>query len=181
MTPIFADAGVPMLFLEAPAMLFAIVPVIFLEAYVLSRSLQLQFWPSSRVSAVANLASSLVGMPLAWGLMLLLEFVATSGGTAYGLETAPKKILAVTVQAAWLVPYEDDLYWMVPAAATVLLIPTFFISVLIEWGIARVMLREQVKQPVRPAVWRANLVSYGFLLILCLIWLLCSLFTKHSL
>src|ERR1043166_2769042 len=113
MTPIFADVGIPMLYLEAPARLFAIVPVIFLEAYMLSRSLQLPFWHSSHVSAVANLASSLVGVPLAWGLMLLLEVVTTSGGTAYGLETAPKKVLAVTAQAAWLVPYEDELYWMI--------------------------------------------------------------------
>ena len=160
-------------------MLLVIVPVVFLEAYVLSRSLQLQFWPSSRVSTIANIVSSLVGIPLAWGLMLLLEFAATSGGTAYGLDTAPKKILAVTVQAAWLVPYENELHWMIPAAAIVLLIPTFFISVLIEWGIVRAMLHEYMKQPIRLAVWRANLASYGLLLILCLIWLLCSLFTKH--
>ena len=112
--------------------------------------------------------------------MLLIEIVATSGGTAYGLDTAPKKLLAVTVQAAWLVPYEDDLYWMVPAAAAVLLVPAFFISFLIEWGITKVMLRRQVQGSIRQAVWRANLVSYGFLLILCLIWLFYSLLWRHS-
>ena len=47
------------------------------------------------------------------------------GGSAMGMDSPVKLLAAVTVQAAWLIPYESHLHWMIPAAATTLLIPSF--------------------------------------------------------
>jgi hypothetical protein len=63
--------------------------------------------------------------------------MATGGGSAHGLRTLSAKLLAVTWQSPWLIPYEDDLVWMVPAAALCLLVPFFFASVYIEYQVAR--------------------------------------------
>ena len=51
--------------------------------------------------------------------------VATGGGRAFGIDSSWQRVFAVTVQAAWLIPYESELNWMVPLAAIVLLVPFF--------------------------------------------------------
>ena len=103
----------------------------------------------------------MIGIPLTWVLLAGLEMLATSGGRAYGLDTWPRKVLAFTVQAPWLIPYEPELAWLVPAAALVLCVPFFFVSVLIEYSIACRILRELPKSATSQWSWRANLVTYG--------------------
>ena len=62
-------------------------------------------------------AWGLAGVPLAWLVMLVLGLI-TTGGSALGLNSPVKKLVAVTLQAAWLIPYEENLFWMIPCAAT---------------------------------------------------------------
>jgi hypothetical protein len=81
------------------------------------------------------------------------------------------KILAVTWQAPWLVPYESDLDWMVPAASVVLLVPFFAASWLIELRVNRRMLPEVDEQTLREATRDANLLSYLLLAGVALGWL----------
>ena len=171
--PAQANAGVPMIFLTLPGMALALVPVIFLEMRVIARRLGLTPRLAFKVSAWANLLTTLVGVPLTWAILTVLEGV-TGGGRAYGIDTPAKKLLAVTWQAPWLIPYEADhnLYWMVPAAMMWLLIPTFFMSWWLEYLAAARMLRDADRTRLKAAMFRANLLSYAFLELCALGWLL---------
>jgi hypothetical protein len=164
---VIADAGVPMIALEMPVMFFALVPIILIEAYVIRRRLNLRFRISSIASAAANVVSTIIGIPVAWGAMLALHLL-TTGGYAKGIQTLSQKIVAVTLQAAWLIPYRSEGYWMIPTAAIVLLVPNYLISVWLERLVARRILRDTDRTRVDATVRLANIVSYSGLLILCL-------------
>ena len=100
-----------------------------------------------------------------------------------GLDTPWRRFLAVTIQAPWLVPYESDLYWMVPAAALALLPAYFLASCIIEFKVMDVLLRKPAPRVLEHGtlqnrnklVWRAvfaaNVASYAMLAIVTLGWL----------
>ncbi len=168
-----ANAGVPMIFLTLPGMALALVPVIVLEMRVLAKRLGLTPRLAFKVAAWSNLLTTFVGVPLTWAILTVLEGV-TGGGRAYGINTPAKKLLAVTWQAPWLIPYEADhnLYWMVPAAMMWLLVPTFFMSWWLEYLAAARMLRDADRTRLKSAMFRANLLSYALLELCALGWLL---------
>lgn len=168
-----ANAGVPMIFLTWPGMALALIPVIFLEMRVIGKRLGLTPRRAFKVAAWANLLTTFVGVPLTWVILTVLEG-ATGGGRAYGIDTPAKKLLAVTWQAPWLIPYEanHNLYWMVPAAMMWLLVPTFFMSWWLEYLAAARMLRDADRARLKSAMFKANLLSYAFLELCALGWLL---------
>jgi len=68
--PAKADVGVPMLAVTWPGMLLALIPIVLLEAWVLNRRLRLSARRSLKFSIWANLASTVVGVPVTWGVLL---------------------------------------------------------------------------------------------------------------
>jgi hypothetical protein len=175
MTPILADIGVPMIFPQVILMVFAFVPVVLIESLIIRSRFPLASPRVLKDVGLANLCTTLLRVPLAWGLMFSLELVSPHGGTALGLDSPMKMLAAVTLQAAWLVPYETELSWMIPAAATVLLIPCFLISLFIEWRILFRRWPEQDRSAVFSAVFRANVWSYLFLFIAGSLWTVSNL------
>jgi len=182
--PAKADAGVPMLLVTWPGMLLALIPIVVIEAWIMRPRLELTSGKALKIAAIANLVSTVVGIPLAWLVLVGLELLSTHGGSAsFGLSTVWQRILSVTVQAPWLIPYESDLYWMVPAATLALLPANFLASWGIEYAVIRMLLRipassifetERMSSPGRPvrnAVFLANLGSYMILAVLALLWL----------
>ena len=168
-----ANAGVPMLFLTLPAMIIAPVPIIAVESIVVGRLLGTSAISKAKSVAIANVASTVIGLPLTWVALVAIQLISGTG-SAYGLVTPAQKLFAVTWQAAWLIPYEGDLYWMVPSASLFLLIPFFFASYFVE---ALIVVRLNDKFPriqVRSAVFRANIVSYLLLSLFTLGWLILS-------
>src|SRR5438309_5133249 len=71
---LLADVGVPMIFVQWPLMICALLPVIAIEALVVRKRLSLSYGRAFGGAAKANVVSTLAGVPLAWGLMLILEF-----------------------------------------------------------------------------------------------------------
>ena len=165
-----ADAGIPMLAVLWPLSWIAFIPVVIIEAWIAKRIIGLTWKPALIRSGIANAVSTLVGIPLTWFALVLVELVISHGGRAFGIETLPQKIFAAVIQAPWLIPYEEDVYWLVPTAAIVLLVPFFFASVFIErWAFD---IKKQIEKPlVRLWSWKANLVTYGIMLLL----LICTL------
>ena len=159
-----ANAGLPMLAVVWPGMGIALLPIIALEAYLLSRPLSLSLRRTVLIAAVANGVSTIVGIPLAWGVMAAIQmFVPGGGGAGPDIGTIFGKLFAVTVQAPWLMPYDSEMQWMIPVASVVLLVPFFFASWGIEYLVARVMLRGADQQLLLRAMAKANLVSYALL------------------
>ena len=157
-----ANAGVPMIFLAMPALGLSIIPIIIIEAIYLSKKLELAAPSAFKTTSISNLVSTIVGIPLTWLLLVLIQMLAGGGG-AFGLDTTLGKVLSVTFQAAWLIPYESDLYWMIPVAGLVLLVPFFFVSWWSEYFVSKKMLKEHSSQKVKIAVRNANIITYALL------------------
>lgn len=174
-----ANAGVPMIFLTFPGMVLALIPVILLEMKVIEKVLGLSTRVAFKVSAWSNTLTTFVGVPLTWVLLTILEW-STGGGRAYGIDSPLKKLLAVTWQAPWLIPYEENnnLYWMVPAALMWLLAPTFYMSWRLEHLAAARMLPNLDRTRIKSAMFKANLLSYALLECCALGWLLFEIFFK---
>jgi hypothetical protein len=174
---ILADAGLPMLFIDLPAMLCALVPVIIAEFLVARNVLGVRPGKAFEGVAIANLVSTLFGFPLLWILLVVLDF-CLGGGGAHGLGTLWGRVYAVTVQAPWLIPYESDFYWMVPIAGLYLLVPAFFVSVFLERWICRKIWKDQKAEDVRKFSWKAHFVSYSVLLVVSVFYY--RLISKHG-
>jgi hypothetical protein len=102
-----------------------------------------------------------------WLLLATTELVCC--GEARGLSTPGAKLYAVTIQAPWLIPYERDFHWMIPAALLVFAVPCYALSVLIEAPFNVMAFRTTPKKLVWRATAAANLASY--LCLSLLIWL----------
>ncbi len=157
-----ANAGVPMIFLAMPALGLSIIPIIIIEAIFLSKKLELAVPSAFKTATISNLVSTIVGIPLTWLLLVLIQML-TGGDGAFGLDTTLGKVLSVTLQAAWLIPYEYDLHWMIPMAGLVLLVPFFFASWWSEYFVSKKMLKEHSAQRVKIAVRNANIITYALL------------------
>ena len=162
-----ANAGVPLIFVTLPGMALALVPVVVVESFVLARRLKVDWWSCANSSVVANLASSFLGIPATWLLLAVVQMVS-GGGEAFSLASRWHHLLAISWQAPWLIPYENDLWWMVPSAMLVLLIPFFFTSVVIEYYVVRRMLPASDHSVVRGGVLLANTWSYAGLAVVLL-------------
>ncbi len=61
-----------------------------------------------RSSALNHGEPTLVGIPAVWVHLVVPELVG--GGWALGIDSFWRRVWAVTVQAAWLIPYESELH-----------------------------------------------------------------------
>jgi hypothetical protein len=101
--PAHADMGVPMLAVVWPLSWLLLIPVIAIEAVVAYRLLGNDWRKSFKISAIANLVSTLVGIPLVWVIWLLFEYVASSmfPKAAIGV-THPSNPLLTAIAGAWI-------------------------------------------------------------------------------
>jgi hypothetical protein len=139
----------------------ALIPVIAVESVVLKYLLPSAWREATIAGSLGNLLSTLVGVPLAWVVFLAFEF-AVAVPASY-LHVNPGPVLGTILFAAWLVPDEHDLDWMVPLSTMVLLVGFFYVSVWIESTVAERILQGYTRDRIRFAVWRANLASYAIL------------------
>jgi len=185
--PAFANAGVPLIMVTFPGMLIALVPVILIEAVYISRRLPYPLKSSLKVCGISNLVSTLIGIPLAWGLYLLPSAALSYSGAqrvVADLLTEPSVLLGNVVfilfHASWIPPVGKGLHWMIPTATIVLLVPAFFVSWFIEHQISKRMLKKFEAAEVRSIICKANLMTYFLLLLITLGWLSYSLFDGSS-
>lgn len=161
--PLFANAGIPMLAVVWPVAWIAFLPVVAIESLIARTGLDLRYRRALLVTGAANAASTFVGIPVAWFLLVIAS--AVTGGAAWqDYRTTSQAILTVFRSAPWLAPYELDLGWMIPLAAILLCVPFYFVSVLIEYLVIRRMIPNDRGRVLR-FCWRANLWTYlGFAL-----------------
>jgi len=141
--PVYANTGLPMLAVMWPPMFLALVPVVVIESVVLWRLAEVGLRQAAWACSVANLASTVVGVPITWLLCLLFYW-----------------------PVGWLLPFYDDAdirkrYWEVPTRALALLIIFFVSSWVIERGVIRRML------PLSSIDWGVllgNVTTYGLLM-----------------
>jgi hypothetical protein len=154
-----AQDSFPMVLVILPIMIAFLLPVIFVEAFVLKGIFQRGFKDAFRIAFLANAVSTFLGVPLTWAGLAFLQ-KATQGAGSLGVDTLGAKLLAVTWQAPWLMRHESHFYWMMPAATLFLFIPIFFMAWLLEFLVAKVMVKDILTSELALAVFKANLASY---------------------
>ncbi len=170
------DAGIPMLLIVWPSSWFLLLAIIPIEAAVAVRVLKTEWKKNLIMVSVANLASTIVGIPVTWVLLVVCQMLV-GGGYAYGLDTDQSRMLAVTLQSPWLIPSVSDLPWMIPTAA-VLCVPFFFMSVFVEELSARRFVEKKSHPLLRRWSWIANSLTYGCI-VLVLLGLLANILQQH--
>ncbi len=163
---ILANIGLPMIFVELPFLAVALLPVAGLEAAVYRWRLSVPWRQSLWGALRANLWSTFAGVPVAW-LVQVVGQIAVGGGSAWGLNTPLDRLAAVTVQSAWLIPYQGEFGWMVPAASLCLLVPCLLVSVGMEQWLLR---RYWPTLPARRVVGAAVLANVASYLLLSAYW-----------
>jgi hypothetical protein len=159
---LLADIGVPMIFVQWPPALLFLLPVIVIEALTIRRVLAT---PTRKVFAAAtkaNLISTLVGVPLAW-LVTLIVGVTTVVPASFAadkwhweMDSPLFQVFSFVFGIAWIFP-PDGKAWLIPLAAALLLVPTFFVSVWIEGRFYRRSLEGSDVASINRAVRQANL------------------------
>jgi hypothetical protein len=155
---LFADVGIPMIALYWPSAWLLLLPVVALEARMARQMLGTTWRRSWVASAVANVASTVVGIPATWVVLAVVE-LRWAGGAA-GLRTWTDRAYAVTVQAPWLIPYERFPWWMIPAAAGVLGVAFWCVSVVSERYVVGWLLRDATPKAIWRWALKANAASY---------------------
>ncbi len=142
--PAHANAMIPVFVVGWFGMFIALVPIILIE-WVLLMRVGAPIWESLLAMSVANLGSTIAGMPLA----IVIEIVVATNTPLYDESWDPKD--------TW---FRE---WMLPAGGVLLLIPFFLMSWWIEAPIAAWILDDHPMQFVDSAVRDANIVTYGLL------------------
>ena len=162
-----------MIFVQWPLALVFLLPVIVIEALTIRRALAA---PSRRAFAAAtkaNLLSTLVGVPLAWLVTLLVGGITlvpvslVADKWHWNMASPLFQVFAFVLGVAWVFP-PDGRAWLIPLAAALLLIPTYFVSIWIERPLYRRSLQGADIASIDCAVRRANIFSYSMLFLVAL-------------
>ncbi|MEM8757013.1 MAG: hypothetical protein AAGF47_04440 [Planctomycetota bacterium] len=157
-----ANAGLPMIVVWVPGLFLAFIPIVLAEAtvYRLLHKGEIVRW-LARVSA-ANVASTLLGVPLTWLALVILQ-MNTGGGGALPLDTTIDRLIATVLHSPWVVPYQHDLHWLFPAAGLFLTLPFLIVSVMLEHLVIRWMAQshgDDTTRLTRATAWLANGITY---------------------
>jgi hypothetical protein len=162
-----------MLVVQWPLMFCALVPVIAIEAEVVRRQLALPTRKAFAGAAKANVLSTAAGVPLAWVVMLAVEFItafpimSAADKHHWQIENSPMEYVLDVLTMAWV----GGSHVGVPLAAALLLVPTFFVSVYLERRSYRRSWPDLDRAAIDRSVWFANLASYLLLFVAALVWL----------
>ncbi|HTF27029.1 MAG TPA: hypothetical protein VK937_24470 [Candidatus Limnocylindria bacterium] len=186
---LLADAGLPMIFLTFPAMLMLLIPVIVIEGLLCKKWLGLTTAEAMKSNALSNLASTIIGVPVAWAIMLGVEFltfgIIERSNAIQNWRSPIAQVIWLFLGSAWIGPPSEKNVWVIPAATLVLLVPFFLASYGIEYLVVKHMVGMPEGGPpnlayrrVRIAVRNANLITYGAMFVATSAWLVFS-FVRH--
>lgn len=161
----FANAGVPMLALIWPALWLTFLPVVLIEKEVLRHASD-QPWKHTKYVALANLVSTMIGIPVVWFVMLGLE-MAIGVGVSFLPESVSSSRLfeyaLLPFMSAWAGPSAN--LWILYFSFVVFSVPFCVVSVLVEESILRRYGHQFEPGQLRRLVWRSNIYSYLFLIL----------------
>ncbi|MEO7540079.1 MAG: hypothetical protein ABIV21_08620 [Pyrinomonadaceae bacterium] len=168
---ILFDMGLPMIFPSIVLMAVGLIPIIVIEAYVMEATLKLGFKRLFAPVTIANVVSTVVGIPLTWVLLALLEFASV---VVFGVTTGRNPwsdLFSLTLGAPWVAPGHHNEEWIILGAMLFLLVPYCLASWAIEYLVIKKILTKKqdaayVTAPLKDlqfAVGKANLTSYCLL------------------
>lgn len=172
-----ADAGIPLLVFIEPLFILLFLPVVFIESCSMRLHLKSNWIKTIKAVTFSNLGSTLIGVPLAWAILLVAELILTLLAAFLFNPSFQSSLYISLLAPAWLVPFTK---WgmkeklMALWSIAYLFVYFYFISSWIETQINMRLLKGYEKKCVRQATWKANLYSYGFLFFVVVIYFLWS-------
>ena len=150
-----ADTGVPMIAVMWPWAWTAFLPVCIVETFIAKRVLRLRVVQCVKLTVIANAWSTLIGIPLTWLVLFLVELVAGLGIALIQPRPGLASTLLAPIAAPWLGPSISP--WYIYGAATFLCIPFMLVSIRVErWSVAK----HVPKDDARRWALAANLATY---------------------
>jgi hypothetical protein len=146
--PTLANIGLPMVAVYLPFAWFALVPIILIEAGYGTRYYHVSFRRALLAQAIANGFSTVIGIPLSWFAIVLVQVAIAPGG----------------IGPAWLAP--DPSWWSIAIAVAVLTVVFYFMSIAIEGFVVKRLFRDLPRQTIRRWIIRSNGITYALLLTL---------------
>jgi hypothetical protein len=143
-----ANVGLPMVAVYLPFAWFALVPIIFIEALYGARRYHLSFSRALLAQAIANGFSTVIGIPMAWFAIVLVQVAIVPGG----------------IGPAWLAP--DPSWRSIALAVAVLTVVFYFMSVATEGCVVARFFRELPRQTIRRWIIQSNGITYALLVAL---------------
>src|SRR5262249_53756477 len=163
----FANAGLPMVAIFLPPAWLLLLPIIIIEGWygVVRHGLPLK--RSLMAQAAANALSTLVGLPLAW-VIVLLAGVLVAGPIVQHVPplAVPLYPILLITGSAWLGPGAEETWWRIPLAILLLAGPVFLVVVVSETLVVRRFFPTLDRGVIRRWIIRSNLITYSLLLTL---------------
>ncbi len=170
-----ANAGIPMLAIAWPAYWIALLPVILFEGFLAKNILNTGWKTSYKVTAIANIVSTFVGIPIMWVLLVFIEILASLGASKIGLEGFIFNLFMFVIMSPWL--YTLSNAWHLYAAFVILAIPFCIVSILVENAIGRKILKEIDRDKVYHWARTSNIYSYFAIIVFSILY---PLIYQHS-
>ena len=165
-----ADVGVPMLAAVWPLMWFMLLPIVVLEAEWAYRTMNWSRFECYKVTSLGNLASSIVGIPIAWIAMFAIQFLFHLA--FYNWEHWEfwwfLRVILFPVNVAWLPPGATN--WQMVLAFCILSIPFCWTSIVVERKVARWLKPEAPQEKLNRWLRQANMASYFGLMMVAIIY-----------
>lgn len=171
-----ANVGIPMLAVEWPLMVLALIPVIIVEALYGRAALDISFFESIKIFGIANVVSTIIGVPVAWFGHLVLQGSTADYARLWkpSRENPVRSLIVLGLQSAWLPPdFEGsnspykDLGWIWDCAPLFMFIPMFLASWVIESLVVCSYVETATTGRTCWVVFVANLLSYLMLGLVC--------------
>ncbi len=185
MTLFLFDMGLPMIFPSVMLMAVALVPVVFIEAYVVACALRMNITKVIAPVTIANLVSTFLGVPVTWFVLALLQFgsVILLGTVAKGIPST--NLFSLTLGAPWVYPGHDNEKLIILGAMLFLLIPYGLASWAIECLVVKAMLEKKhdfddSSKKIKAAMGKANLISYLLLAVFVVLFWGITIFGSNS-
>lgn len=154
----FADMGLPLIAMIFPYMSFALIPILIIESYIIKFYLDITFGKVVSRVTFANIITTLIGVPLTWVMLFILQLVMQPVSSNY-----PNNVLSIIVNSPWVIGSNSPR----TEIALMILFAFFF---LVSWKIEYWVIKRKFKMldPVKinKGCFAANLVTY---LLLCIL------------
>ncbi len=148
----FADAGVaPLMFVNIQLLPFLLVPIIFIEAFVIKKFLKVNYGKSLLYSGIANIVSTVVGY-----LVLSILIFPFTAIYVWVTNLISKGIFSASFFQS---------IWFIIIISFVGLIFSFLLTVISEYLVLRAFFEKKNKKIVVKTTWIANIISYVLLVL----------------
>ena len=154
-----ADIGLPMLAIVWPGSWILILPIIILEALIAKRILNSNWGLAFKISGAANAVSTIVGIPITWFALALIFWLLGIFAFYLPLPESMQVAIMIPFYTLWLPPIVEKHIWLIPLSATILCLPFFFASFILEKMVAGKLASELPKGTIRIWALKSNLYS----------------------